>query len=58
MIENEHGTDIFSIKKFALVPDCLGRRYLAPDTQMDSMLSVSDVLKGALFATGQDSCFY
>lgn len=58
MIENEHGTHIFSIKKLVLVPDCLGDLHLARDKQMDSMLFVSDELKEALAATGQDSPFY
>lgn len=58
MIENEHGTHIFSIKKLVLLPDCLGDLHLARDKQMDSMLLVSDALKEALSATGQDSPFY
>ena len=58
MIENEHGTHIFSIKKLVLLPDCLGGLHLARDKQMSSMLLVSDELKEALSATGQDSPFY
>lgn len=58
MIENEHGTHIFSINKLVLISDCLGKFHLARDRQMDSMLFVSDELKDALSATGQNSCFY
>lgn len=58
IIENEHGTHIFSIKKLVLLPECLGNLHLARDKQMDSMLFVSNELKEALSATGQDSCFY
>ena len=58
LIENEHGTHIFSIKKLVLMPDSLGNLHLARDRQMDSMLLVSDDLRNALAATGQDSPFY
>lgn len=58
MIENEHGTHIFSVEKLVLLPDCLGRLHLARDEQKSSMLYVSDELRNALAATGQDSPFY
>jgi hypothetical protein len=58
MIENEHGTHIFSIEKLVLIPNCLGGFHLARDKQKDSMLYVSDELRDALVETGQDSPFY
>lgn len=58
MIENERGVHIFSIKKLVLKQNCLGSLHLARDVQMSSLLLVSDELKEALSATGQDSCFY
>jgi hypothetical protein len=57
-IENEHGTFIFGAKKLVLLPNCLGTLHLARDKQMGSLLLVSDELKEALSATGQDSVFY
>ncbi|PZF75502.1 hypothetical protein DK847_18485 [Aestuariivirga litoralis] len=57
MIDNEHGTHIFAIKKLVLRPGCLGELHMARDKQMDSMLLVSDKLMEALSGTGQDSCF-
>lgn len=57
-IENEHGTFIFGAKNLVLLPNCLGTLHLARDKQMGSLLLVSDELKVALSATGQDSVFY
>ena len=58
MIENEHGTHIFSVEKLVLLPNCLGRLHLARDNQAVTFLYVSDELRNALTATGQDSPFY
>jgi hypothetical protein len=49
---------IFGVKKFVHVPGCLGELHLARDARMDSHLLVSDELKDALSATGEDSMFY
>jgi hypothetical protein len=57
-VENEHGFFILTVKKIVLLPDCLGTCHLARDTQMTSLMLVSDELKEALSATGQDSVFY
>jgi hypothetical protein len=57
-VENEHGTLIFGVRKLVLLPNCLGSCHLAKDKQMESLLLVSDDLKNALSATGQDSVFY
>ncbi len=56
--ENEHGFMIFAARKIVLLPDCLGTCHLARDKQMNSLMLVSDQLKEALSATGQDSVFY
>lgn len=57
-VENDHGTFIFGLRKLVLHPNCLGSFHLAKDKQMESLLLVSDELKEALSATGQDSVFY
>ena len=58
MIENEHGTHLVSVEKLVLLPNCLGRLHLARDNQAVTFLYVSDELRNALTATGQDSPFY
>jgi hypothetical protein len=49
---------IFGVSKFVHIPSCLGKLHLARDARMDSHLLVSDELKEALAATGEDSMFY
>jgi hypothetical protein len=49
---------IFGVSKFVHLPDCLGNLHLARDARMSSHLLVSDELKEALAATGEDSMFY
>jgi hypothetical protein len=49
---------IFGVSKFVHIPGCLGKLHLARDVRMDSHLLVSDKLKEALSATGEDSMFY
>jgi hypothetical protein len=51
-------TLIYGVKKFVHFPNCLGKLHLARDAQMLSHVLVSDELKEALSATGQDSVFY
>lgn len=51
-------TLIFGVRKFVHLPNCLGNLHLARDEQMTNHMLVSDELKNALSATGQDSCFY
>ncbi len=58
MIENKHGTHIFSFDKLVLLPNCLGGLHLARDKQAVTMLYVSDELKNALSATGPSNPFY
>jgi hypothetical protein len=58
MIENEHGTHIYGIERLVLLPNCLGGLHLARDKQIVTMLYVSDELRNALAATGQDSAFF
>lgn len=58
VLKNEHGTHIFSVKKLVLLPDCLGPLHIARDREMWSLVLISDELKEALSATGQDSPFY
>jgi hypothetical protein len=49
---------IFGVKKFVHIPGCLGKLHLARDARMNTHLLVSDELKEALSATGEDSMFY
>jgi hypothetical protein len=49
---------IFGVSKFVHIPGCLGELHLARDARMDSHLLVSDKLKEALAATGEDSMFH
>jgi hypothetical protein len=49
---------IFGVSKFVHIPGCLGKMHLARDARMDSHLLVSNELKEALAATGEDSMFY
>lgn len=58
VLKNEHRTHIFSVKKLVLLPDCLGPLHLARDKEMNTLVLISDELKEALSATGQDSPFY
>jgi hypothetical protein len=58
MVENKHGTHIFGVEKLVLLPNCLGGLHLARDQQAVTMLYVSDELRNALAATGQNSPFY
>ncbi|PZF75041.1 hypothetical protein DK847_20340 [Aestuariivirga litoralis] len=58
MLETTQGTRIYDIEKLVLVPNCLGRLHLARDKQNVTFLYVSDALRNALAATGQDSPFY
>lgn len=58
MLETEQGTKIFGIEKVVLLPNCLGGLHLARDNQAVTFLYVSDELRNALAATGQDSPFY
>ena len=58
MVENVHGTFIYSVKKLALLPNCLNGHHLARDAQMRHLLLISNELKEALSATGQDDPFY
>lgn len=57
-IKDEKRFIIFGVAKFVHVPNCLGNLHLARDARMDSHLLVSDDLKQALSATGEDSMFY
>lgn len=49
---------IFAVAKFVHLPNCLGDLHIARDTRMPVHLVVSDALKDALSATGEDSMFY
>jgi hypothetical protein len=51
-------TLIYGVRTFVHLPDCLGRLHLARDEEMPTHMLVSDELKEALSATGQDSPFY
>lgn len=51
-------TYIFGVRKFIHKPNCLGPLHLARDEQMLSHLLVSDELKDALSASGEDNMFY
>jgi len=57
-IEQPNRTIIFGVRKFVHLSNCLGKLHLARDSQMSSHLLVSEELKNALSATGQDSVFY
>lgn len=48
---------IFGVRKFVHIPDCMGKLHLARDARMNSHLLVSNELKDALSATGEDSMF-
>ena len=56
--ETPNGTLIFGVHSIVHFPDCLGNLHLARDSQMRSHIVISDELKEALSATGQDSPFY
>lgn len=58
MIEKPHVTLIFGVDKLVLLPNCLGGLHLARDKQQNSMLYVSDELRNALAAAGQDNPFF
>ena len=58
MLETVQGTRIYGIEKLVLLPNCLGGLHLARDEQNVTFLYVSDELRNALAATGQDSPFY
>jgi hypothetical protein len=49
---------IFGVSKIVHLPNCLGELHLARDASMIDHLVVSDALKEALAATGEDSMFY
>jgi hypothetical protein len=49
---------IFGVEKFVHLPNCLGKLHLARDARKFSHLVLSDELKEALAATGEDSMFY
>jgi hypothetical protein len=49
---------IFGVAKFVHIPNCLGKLHLARDSRMDSHLVVSNELKEALSATGENSMFF
>jgi hypothetical protein len=49
---------IYGVRTFVHIPGCLGKLHLARDARMAAHLLVSDELKEALSATGQDSPFY
>ncbi len=57
-IKDETRFFIFGVSKFVHIPGCLGKLHLARDARMSSHLLVSDQLKEALSATGEDSMFY
>ena len=56
--ETPNRTLIFGVHSIVHFPDCLGNLHLARDTQRSSHMVISDELKIALSATGQDSPFY
>ena len=57
-VKDETRFFIFGVSKFVHIPGCLGKLHLARDARMSSHLLVSDQLKEALSATGEDSMFY
>jgi hypothetical protein len=57
-LKDEKRFFIFGVSKFVHLPNCLGQLHLARDTRMTTHLVVSDELKEALSATGEDSMFY
>jgi hypothetical protein len=57
-IKDETRFFIFGVSKFVHIPNCLGKLHIARDTRMNSHLVVSDELKEALAATGEDSMFF
>lgn len=57
-LETSDRTLIFGARRIVHRPNCLGAIHLARDSQMKSHLLVSEELKNALAATGQDSVFY
>jgi hypothetical protein len=57
-VERPDTTLIFGARKFVHFPNCLGSLHLAVDEQMSGHTLVSDELKVALSATGEDSMFY
>ncbi|WP_421857047.1 imm11 family protein [Oricola sp.] len=50
-------TLIYSVKRIVLRPDCMNGLHLARDMRMGAILLVSDDLKQALAATGEESVF-
>lgn len=57
-IKDEHRFFIFGVSKFVHIPNCLGGLHLARDARMNTHLVISNELKEALSATGEDSMFY
>lgn len=49
---------IIRVAKFVHLPNCLGDLHIARDARMSVHLVVSDALKDALSATGEDSMFF
>jgi hypothetical protein len=57
-LKDESRFFIFGVSKFIHFPECMGNRHLCRDARMESHLLVSDELKEALAATGENSMFY
>jgi hypothetical protein len=57
-VERSDITLIYGVKSFVHVPNCLGSLHLAVDEQMSGHMLISNELKDALSATGEDSMFY
>lgn len=57
-IEKEDLTLIFSVGDIVHHPDCLQGSHMARDLQMNTHLVISDALRDALVATGEDSVFW
>jgi hypothetical protein len=51
-------TLVFNVRKYVHKPGCLGGKHLARDEQDSIHLIISDELKEALAATGEDSMFF
>lgn len=49
---------IYGVRRFVHCPGCLGSLHIARDARMSSHLLVSDEMKDALSATGEDSMFF
>lgn len=57
-IEKEDLTIIFSVGDIVHHPDCLQGSHMARDPQLSSYIVISDELRNALAATGEDSVFW